>query len=54
MPRGEIANILGTLCRGSDGVNARADAAEQFVINWNEQRMELARMENAVLRYHRV
>ena len=40
MPRGEIANILGTLCRGSDGVNARADAAEQFVINWNEQRMQ--------------
>lgn len=23
------------------GVNARADAAEQFTINWNEQRMEL-------------
>lgn len=41
MSRGEIANILGTLCRGSDGVNARADASEQFVINWNEQRMEL-------------
>ena len=40
MPRGEIANILGTLCRGLDGVNARADAAEQFVINWNEQRMQ--------------
>ncbi len=41
MPRGEIAGMLGYLCRDWGGVNARADAAEQFVINWNEQRMEL-------------
>ncbi len=41
MPRGEIARILGFLCCDWGGVNARADAAEQFVINWNEQRMEL-------------
>ena len=40
MLRGEIARILGFLCRDWGGVNARADAAEQFVINWNEQRME--------------
>ncbi len=40
MPRGEIARILGFLCCDWGGVNARADAAEQFVINWNEQRME--------------
>ena len=40
MPRGEIARILGFLCRDWGGVNARADASEQFVINWNEQRME--------------
>lgn len=40
MPRGEIARILGFLCRDWGGVNVRADAAEQFVINWNEQRME--------------
>ena len=41
MPRGEIARILGFLCRDWGGVNVRADASEQFVINWNEQRMEL-------------
>ena len=41
MPRGEIARMLGYFCRDWGGVNARADAAEQFVINWNEQRMEL-------------
>ena len=41
MPRGEIAQMLGYLCSDWGGVNARADAAEQFTINWNEQRMEL-------------
>lgn len=41
MSRGEIARILGFLCRDWGGVNVRADASEQFVINWNEQRMEL-------------
>lgn len=41
MPRGEIAQMLGYLCSDWGGVNVRADAAEQFVINWNEQRMEL-------------
>ncbi len=42
MPRGEIAELLGTFCRGWDGVNERADAANQLVINREEQRMELA------------
>ena len=42
MPRGEIAAILGRFCSGWDGVNERADAANQLVINWTEQRMELA------------
>ena len=41
MPRGEIARMLGYFCRDWGGVNARADAAEQFAINWSEQRMEL-------------
>ena len=41
MPRGEIARMLGYLCRDWGGVNVRADASEQFVINWKEQRMEL-------------
>lgn len=40
MPRGEIARLLGTFCYGWDGVNERADAANQYVINWKEQRME--------------
>ena len=40
MQRLEIAMMLGYFCRDWGGVNARADAAEQFVINWNEQRME--------------
>lgn len=40
MPRGEIAQMLGTLCRGWGGVNARADAGMQADINWKEQRME--------------
>mgnify|MGYP004589214495 CR=1 FL=1 len=40
MPRGEITRMLGYLCRDWGGVNARADASEQFVINWKEQRME--------------
>ena len=42
MPRGEIAAILGRFCSGWDGVNERADAANQLVINWTEQRMEMA------------
>ena len=40
MPRGEIASVLGTLCHGWGGINERADAAEQAVINWKEQRMQ--------------
>ena len=40
MPRGEIARLLGTFCNGWGGVNERADAASQYVINWKEQRME--------------
>ena len=40
MPRGEIARPLGTFCNGWGGVNERADAASQYVINWKEQRME--------------
>lgn len=40
MPRGEIARQLGTFCNGWGGVNERADAASQYVINWKEQRME--------------
>ena len=40
MPRGEIARLLGTFCNGWGGVNERADAANQYVINWKEQRME--------------
>ena len=42
MPRGEIARLLGKFCEGWGGVNERADAANQLVINWTEQRMELA------------
>ena len=42
MPRGEIARLLGKFCESWGGVNERADAANQLVINWNEQRMELA------------
>ena len=42
MPRWEIAQMLGYLCRDWGGVNASADASQQFVINWAEQRMELA------------
>lgn len=42
MPRGEIAQMLGYLCHDWGGVNASADASEQFTINWKEQRMELA------------
>ena len=42
MPRGEIAAILGRFCSGWGGVNERADAANQLVINWTEQRMEMA------------
>ena len=42
MPRGEIAAILGQFCSGWGGVNERADAANQLVINWTEQRMEMA------------
>lgn len=41
MPRGEIAELLGTFCRGWGGVNERADAANQLVINREEQRMEM-------------
>ena len=37
MPRGEIARLLGTFCNGWGGVNERADAASQYVINWKEQ-----------------
>ena len=40
MPRGEIARLLGTFCNGWGGVHERADAANQYVINWKEQRME--------------
>ena len=39
--RWEITEMLSYLCYDWGGVNARADAAEQFVINWSEQRMEL-------------
>ena len=42
MPRGEIARLLGKFCEGWGGVHERADAANQLVINWTEQRMELA------------
>ncbi len=42
MPRGEIAEMLGYLCCDWGGVNASADASQQFVINWQEQRMEMA------------
>ena len=42
MPRGEIAALLGKFCESWGGVNERADAANQLVINWKEQRMELA------------
>ena len=42
MPRGEIAAILGRFCSGWGGVNERADAANQLVINWTGQRMEMA------------
>ena len=41
MPRGEIADMLGSFCRGWDGVNERADVGEQYRINWSEQRMEM-------------
>lgn len=40
MPRGEIAALLERFCSGWGGVHERADAAEQYVINWKEQRME--------------
>ncbi len=40
MPRGEIAAILDRFCSGWGGVHERADAANQYAINWKEQRME--------------
>lgn len=40
MLRGEIAALLERFCSGWGGVHERADAAEQYVINWKEQRME--------------
>ncbi len=40
MPRGEIAALLDRFCSGWGGVHERADAANQYVINWKEQRME--------------
>ena len=40
MPRGEIAVLLDRFCSGWGGVHERADAANQYAINWKEQRME--------------
>ena len=40
MPRGEIAALLDRFCSGWGGVHERADAADQYVVNWKEQRME--------------
>lgn len=47
MPRGEITQLLGYYCSGWGGVNGQADAATQFVINWEEKRLEVP--ENSTL-----
>ena len=49
MPRGNCPNILGFFAAIGAGVNARADASEQFVINWNEQRMQSPAWQRNVL-----